>query len=327
MNILNYMGNTPMVKIRNSYGDKFGQIYVKLEEFDPGGSIKARVGLQMVEDAERDGILKKGDTIIEATGGNTGIGLAMAASIKGIKTVLCIPDTYSKEKIETLKYYGAKIVLADHNIGNDCHIVVANKLMKENKDYKNLNQFANPSNPKAHYNGTGLEILKEMNKHVDYFVAAIGSGGTIMGVGNRLKEEIDNVKIIGVQPKGCDILNNVFVPHKIQAIAVGIVSSNYQVLRTKEKFNVYFWGYFLDEDDVVLIFDGDNLSNFNDITIESNGTLIEDLDITNCTIKFKYKFNLQGEIVILFDYVTEMRISLRLNALRRKVYDNQRVLQ
>ena len=195
MNILNYMGNTPMVKIRNPYGDKFGQIYVKLEEFNPGGSIKARVGLQMVEDAERDGILKKGDTIIEATGGNTGIGLAMAASIKGIKTVLCIPDTYSKEKIETLKYYGAKIVLADHNIGNDCHIVVANKLMKENKDYKNLNQFANPSNPKAHYNGTGLEILKEMNKHVDYFVAAIGSGGTIMGVGNRLKEEIDNVKI------------------------------------------------------------------------------------------------------------------------------------
>ena len=106
-----------------------------------------------------------------------------------------------------------------------------------------------------------------------------------------------------------------------------IVNSNYQVLRTKEKFNVYFLGYFLDEDDVVLIFDGDNLSNFNDITIESNGTLIEDLDITNCTIKFKYKFNLQGEIVILFDYVTEMRISLRLNALRRKVYDNQRVLQ
>lgn len=115
MNILNYIGNTPLIKIKNPHGDKFGKIYVKLEEFNSGGSIKSRVALVMINDAMQKGILKSGDTIIEATGGNTGTGLAIAANLKNINTILCIPNTFSKEKINTLKHYGAKVLLADHN--------------------------------------------------------------------------------------------------------------------------------------------------------------------------------------------------------------------
>lgn len=224
MSILNYMGNTPLVKIRNPHGEKFAQIYVKLEEFNPGGSIKSRVGMQMIEDAEIGGRLNKGDTLIEATGGNTGIGLAIAASLRGYKLLLVIPDTFSKEKIKTLEYYGAQVVLADHRIGNNSHIVTAKKIMEENPQLINLNQFSNNSNPKAHYYGTGTEILNQLQNRIDYFIAGIGSGGTVMGVGKKLKQYIHDVKIIGVQPEGCDILNNVFVPHKIQAIAVGVIS-------------------------------------------------------------------------------------------------------
>lgn len=223
MSILNYIGETPLVKVKNFYGERYPDIYLKMEEFNPGGSIKSRVGLQMIEDAEISGRIKKGDTLIEPTGGNTGIGLALAASLKGYQLILTIPDNFSQEKIKTLKEMGAEIVLADHEIGNDCHIQKANALIKEHAEYVCLNQFANKSNPKAHYYGTGREIINQMQSEVDYFVSSIGSGGTIMGTGKRLKDYIPGVKVIGVQPEGCDIPNQVYIPHKIQATAVGKV--------------------------------------------------------------------------------------------------------
>lgn len=218
------IGNTPLVEVNNIYGENYTPIFVKLEEFNPGGSIKTRVAFQMVEDAEKTGVLKKGDILIEPTGGNTGIGLAIAAAIKGYELILTIPNSFSKEKINTLKEYGAKIYLSDHTTGNDSHIVLAQKLLNENSNLVCLNQFSNPSNPKAHYLGTGREIYNQLHGKVDFFVSSIGSGGTIMGCGELLKELNYNTKIVGVQPEGCDILNGKFVPHKIQATAVGVIS-------------------------------------------------------------------------------------------------------
>ena len=225
MTILKNIGKTPVVKLENPNGDGYAQVYLNMEEFNPGGSIKSRVGFQMINDAEANGLIKKGDTLIEATGGNTGVGLAIASSIKGYNLILVVPDNYSEKKIGMLKEYGAKVVLADHNLGNDCHIQVAEQLMKEHPDYINLNQFKNDSNPKAHYLYTAEEILKQVDKKIDVFVSVIGSGGTITGVSRKLKEKNENIKIVGVQPKGCDIINNKYIRHKIQAIAVGKVGS------------------------------------------------------------------------------------------------------
>lgn len=218
------VGQTPLVKLDNIYGDEFGTVYAKLEEFNPGGSIKTRVAFQMIEDAEIAGTLKKGDVLIEPTGGNTGLGLAIAAAIKGYELILTIPDSFSKEKINTLKEYGAKIFLSDHTTGNDSHIVLAKKMQDENPMLVCLDQFSNFSNPKAHYLGTGREIYNQLQGNVDVFLASIGSGGTIMGCGKLFKELNPSTKVIGVQPEGCDILNEKFIPHKIQATAVGIIS-------------------------------------------------------------------------------------------------------
>ncbi len=222
------VGNTPLVKLDNIYGDEFGKVYVKLEEFNPGGSIKTRVAFQMIEDAEIAGKLKKGDVLIEPTGGNTGLGLAIAAAIKGYELILTIPDSFSKEKINTLKEYGANVYLSDHSTGNDSHIVLSRKMMEENPSLVCLDQFSNFSNPKAHYLGTGREIYNQLQGNVDIFMASIGSGGTIMGCGKLLKELNSNTKIVGVQPEGCDILNEIFIPHKIQATAVGVISKFFE---------------------------------------------------------------------------------------------------
>ena len=221
MSIINFIGNTPIVRLENPHGEKYGHIYVKLEEFNPGGSHKSRVAMQMIEDAEVSGKLKKGDIILEATGGNTGIGLCIAAAIKGYHIVLTIPDTFSLQKNKLLQEYGAEVILADHKLGNDCHIRKAIELANNNANYYWIDQFSNPSNPKAHYYGTGKEIFDQMQGNIDYFIAGVGSGGTIMGVGKRLKELKPKVKVIAVQPEGCDIRNGIYIPHKIEAIAVG----------------------------------------------------------------------------------------------------------
>lgn len=240
MSILNDMGNTPLVKLKNPFGDNYAQVYLKMEEFNPGGSIKSRVALQMIEDAEIAGILNPGATLIEPTGGNTGIGLAVACSLKGYQLVLTIPDNFSAEKIEVLKKYGAKVTLADHRIGNDCHIKKARELLKDNPDWICLNQFENPSNPKAHYLYTANEIIEQLNTPIDCFVSVIGSGGTITGISKRLKEYNPEIKIIGVEPKGCNILNNIYIPHKIQATAVGKVGNFFDKSMINEIVSVDF---------------------------------------------------------------------------------------
>lgn len=221
MSIIQCVGNTPIVKIQNPCGNLSGQVYVKLEEFNPGGSYKTRVAIQMVEDAETSGLLKKGDVILEATGGNTGIGLCIAAALKGYRTVLVIPDTYSQQKIKLLQTYGAEVVLADHKLGNDCHILKARELSEENPNFFWVDQLSNSANPKAHYYGTGREIFNQMQGEIDYFVAGMGSGGTMTGVAKLLKELKHEVKTIAVQPQGCDLKNGVHIPHKIQGLAVG----------------------------------------------------------------------------------------------------------
>lgn len=224
-NIFDFMGNTPIVKLQNVINKGAADIYIKLEEFNPGGSVKARIAFQMIIDAEKYGILKpnSGQTLIEPTGGNTGIGLAMMGAIRGYKVILVIPDNYireSREKTKILRAHGVEIMWSDSKKGNDSHVEKVKEIIKEHAEYIWLNQFANMSNPNAHYETTGKEILDVLKK-VDCFVAGIGSGGTITGVGKRIKEKFPNALVIGVQPVGCDVLKGEAISHRIQGLAIG----------------------------------------------------------------------------------------------------------
>lgn len=225
MEILDCIGQTPLVRLPNDFTQTEATILIKLEEYNLGGSIKSRVGNQMVVDAEEDGridITNPGKiTILEATGGNTGIGIAQICAIRGYKCVLAVPDNYSKIRVNLLKSLGADVVLSDHTIGNDSHIRKAYELLYEHPNYIYMDQFKNPSNVKAHYLGTGKEILSQYEGRIDYFVAGIGSGGTITGVGKAIKEKYPACGIVGVQPDGCDVLGGKAVPHIIQGIAIG----------------------------------------------------------------------------------------------------------
>lgn len=227
-NIVEYVGNTPMVKV--NYGQDSGaNVYLKLEEYNPGASVKTRIAFQMILDAEEQGILTRhsGQVIIEPTGGNTGIGLAIAGAALGYKVVLVTPDNYSQEKKDVLRAYGAKVILSDHTKGNDSHVQKVNEMVSEDDQYVYLNQFQNPSNPHAHFVKTGEEIIDDLsreNKKVDVFVAGIGSGGTLIGVGKKLKEVFYELSVIGVQPEGCEVLKEKFVPHKIQGIGAVLTS-------------------------------------------------------------------------------------------------------
>jgi cysteine synthase A len=222
--ILDFLGDTPIVKVQNIHSEGAADVYLKLEEFNPGGSIKARIALRMIIDAEEKGFFKhnSGQTIIEPTGGNTGIGLAMVGAVRGYKVILVVPDNYSREKIEILKVYGAKVILSDSKKGNDSHIEMVKEIIKEHPGYIWLNQFANMSNPKVHYETTGKEIIEALEK-VDCFVAGVGTGGTITGVGKRIKEKFPDALIVGVQPVGCDVLKGKAIPHRIQGLAIGML--------------------------------------------------------------------------------------------------------
>ena len=224
MEILDCIGNTPLVHLPNSFTLSEATVLLKLEEYNLGGSVKSRIGYQMMIDAEQDGRIDINQpekvTILEATGGNTGIGMAQVCAIRGYHCILAVPDNYSKIRINLLRDLGAQVVLSDHTIGNDSHIRKAYEILENNPEFIYLNQFANPSNVKAHYLGTGQEIIKSY-KEVDYFVAGIGSGGTISGVGRALKEHFPSCKIIGVQPEGCDVLNGLAIPHIMQGLAIG----------------------------------------------------------------------------------------------------------
>lgn len=225
MEILDCIGNTPLIRLPNEFTKTEATVLVKMEEYNLGGSTKSRVGYQMVIDAEQDGRIDKNHpekyTVLEATGGNTGIGIAQICAIRGYRCILTVPDNYSKVRVEILRRMGAKVIESDSSIGNNSHILKAYELLKEHPEYVYMNQFNNPSNSKAHYLGTGPEILKQCDCQIDCFVAGIGSGGTITGVGKAIREKYPLCKIIGVQPYGCDILQGKAVPHVIQGIAVG----------------------------------------------------------------------------------------------------------
>lgn len=187
--------------------------------------MKSRVGFQMIIDAEREGKIKVQNpdsaTIIEATGGNTGIGIAQICALRGYRCILVVPDNYSMIRVNILKELGADVIMSDHTLGNDSHIQLAQKIVREHPDYIYLNQFSNPSSIKAHYEGTGKEILSQVNERIEYFVAGIGTGGTLFGAGRRIKENYPDCNIVGVQPWGCDVVAGTALPHIIQGIAIG----------------------------------------------------------------------------------------------------------
>lgn len=204
-NVLKAIGNTPLIRITQLSSSLSCNLYAKCEFLNPGGSVKDRIGYKMVEDAERQGRIKPGDTLIEPTSGNTGIGIALAGAVKGYRVIITLPEKMSQEKQVTLAALGAEIIRTPTEAAWDApesHIGVAKKLQKELPNAHILDQYANESNWRAHYDGTGVEILKDLNNKVDMVVMSAGTGGTITGVSRRIKEVCPNAKIVGVDPVG-----------------------------------------------------------------------------------------------------------------------------
>ena len=220
------IGKTPLMELKR-IEEKFGlkaKIFAKLEYFNPAGSVKDRIAKAMIEDAEKKGLLKKGAVIIEPTSGNTGIGIAAVGTAKGYKVIIVMPETMSIERRKLIKAYGAEIVLTEGAKGMKGAIEKANELAKENEGAIVLGQFVNPANPKAHYETTGPEIFADTDGAVDFFVAGVGTGGTISGVGKYLKEKIGGVKVVAVEPETSPVLSKgVAGAHKIQGIGAGFV--------------------------------------------------------------------------------------------------------
>ena len=231
--IVELVGNTPLVELTNFEANNKleAKIIAKVEYFNPAGSVKDRIANAIIADYEKKGVLKKGATIIEPTSGNTGIGLAAIAAAKGYRLIITLPETMSVERRNLIKAYGAELVLTDGSLGMKGAIAKAEELQKEIDGSVIAGQFVNPANPQAHYDTTGPEIWADTDGKVDIFVAGIGTGGTISGVGKFLREKNPNVQIIGVEPKGSPVLTEGHAgPHKIQGIGAGFIP---QTLNTK----------------------------------------------------------------------------------------------
>lgn len=223
-NILELIGETPLVKLNRIVGKTDADVYLKLEFFNPGGSVKDRIALSMIEEAEKRGELKPGSTILEPTSGNTGIGLAMVAAAKGYRAVLVMPDTMSVERRNLLRAYGAELVLTPGAEGMKGAIQKAKEIHEQHPDYFVPQQFENPDNVKAHFENTAREIVEQTSGELDAFVAGIGTGGTITGVGRVLKEKYPHVHVVAVEPSNSPVLSGGKPgPHKIQGIGAGFV--------------------------------------------------------------------------------------------------------
>ncbi|MBE6113515.1 MAG: cysteine synthase A [Erysipelotrichaceae bacterium] len=216
------IGNTPVYLLE----ENGSHIYIKLEKYNPAGSIKDRAVLGMLEDALRQGTLHATDTLIEATSGNTGIALAMLGAVLQIPVVIVMPETMSLERRSLIKAYGAELVLTEGTKGMQGSIDKMEELMRENSHYKTLGQFTNPANPEYHYQTTGQEILQDIPE-VEVFVAGIGTGGTLSGVGKALKQKNKDIKVIGVEPASSPLITkNTTGPHKIQGIGANFIPEN-----------------------------------------------------------------------------------------------------
>ena len=235
------IGNTPLLEL-NKFSQNRGlkrSLIAKIESFNPGGSAKDRIALAMVEDAEKKGLLNPGATIIEPTSGNTGVGLALVSAVKGYTLILTMPETMSIERRKLVQAYGAKVVLTPGAAGMKGAIDEANRLRESIPGSVILQQFENPANPEAHYNSTGIEIWNDTDGKVDIFVAGVGTGGTISGVGKRLKEYNSDVKIIAAEPASSPVLNGgKSGAHKIQGIGAGFIPAIYNASVVDEVIDV-----------------------------------------------------------------------------------------
>lgn len=229
-NLTELIGNTPLLEVKNIEESENlkARVLVKIESFNPGGSVKDRVALAMIEAAEKSGQLKPGALIIEPTSGNTGIGLAWVASVKGYKLVLTMPDTMSQERRNLLKALGASLVLTPGSEGMKGAIAKAEELRDQNPGSVILQQFENPANPEAHRLTTGEEIWHDTDGKVDMFVAGVGTGGTVSGVGEVLKRHNPEIKVVAVEPETSAVLSgHTAGAHKIQGIGAGFIPANY----------------------------------------------------------------------------------------------------
>ena len=225
-NILETVVNTPLVEL-NNLKEKLsfaGNIIAKVEFFNPAGSVKDRIAKAMIEEAEKAGLINKNTVLVEPTSGNTGIGLSMVAASKGLRIILTMPETMSVERRNLLKAYGAELVLTDGSKGMKGAIEKAEELAKEIPNAFIPSQFTNPANPNIHYLTTGKEIYRDLDGKVDFFVAGVGTGGTISGTGKALKEQNPNIKVVAVEPATSPVLSEGHAgPHKIQGIGAGFV--------------------------------------------------------------------------------------------------------
>ena len=237
-NILKTIGNTPLVKINKlNQGDVI--VFAKVESFNPAGSVKDRPALNMIETAERQGLINKDTVIIEPTSGNTGIGLAMVCAVKGYRMILTMPETMSEERRKLLKAYGAELVLTDGAKGMQGAVDKANDLHKEIKNSFIPQQFANPSNPEVHIHTTAEEIWRDTDGKVDIVVAGVGTGGTISGIAKGLKAKNSKIKAVAVEPETSPLLSKgVAGPHKIQGIGANFVPENFDKSVVDEIFTV-----------------------------------------------------------------------------------------
>ena len=228
--ILDTIGNTPHVRINRLYADVAPkvEVWLKLERNNPGGSIKDRIGIAMVDDAERRGLLKKGSTIVEPTSGNTGIGLAMAAAVKGYRCILTMPDSFSVERRRLLVSYGAELVLTPREFGIKGAIAKAEEIVAATPGAWMPMQFSNPANVDVHKRTTAQEILKDFPEGIDYLITGVGTGGHISGVSEVLKETMPKLQTFAVEPAKSPVLSGgTHTPHKLQGIGAGIIPDNF----------------------------------------------------------------------------------------------------